>query len=85
MYKLKADKLVEVLNDADISLDLKEKLLKEISSSNEMNDILKRELPYWEFIYGLSLICGLLSNMKKEILDLIGDDKTINSLYLSKK
>jgi len=36
------------------------------------------QLPHWELILGLSLLCGMISHSRDEILKKIGDKNTWN-------
>lgn len=40
----------------------------------------EKQIPRWELIYGLSLICGIIKQDEEDTLELLGNSKTWNNL-----
>ena len=61
---------------------LKNNWLKEVNlfKDKERVSLLEKQIPYWEMVFGLSLLCSLLIYYREELLKLGQNFKTWNEL-----
>lgn len=77
MIKMKVDSLKAVFDEHQIEHAEREARAQEILANEELLRKLEEEqLPHWQLILGLSLLCGFLTIKKEEALKLLGNKKS---------
>jgi hypothetical protein len=59
-----------IFDEANYTEERKKEELMEIFKSPEKQEIINKQLPYWELITGLCLICGMIVHKKDRIVEL---------------
>jgi hypothetical protein len=79
MVKSKIERLKSVFQEHELSLEEQNDQAKILLSDKDM---LKRweddQLPHWELICGLTLLCGMISHRREEILNQISKKTSCN-------
>lgn len=56
-----------ILDEVDYSEEIKKEYLLEIFKNPEKQKIINKQLPYWELITGLCIMCGIIVHKKDKI------------------
>lgn len=77
------DKITAIKKELDLTgwtEDEKKKFVIEMFSEDDKKEALKKQIPFWELIYGLSFLCGLLAHDKQNITRLTNNINTLAEL-----
>lgn len=80
----KIDYATTILDKSDLDQDSKNELLRKVFEDQKKIEMMKREVPYWELIYGLVFLCGLIVHQKENIKKLTSDIVILGQLLDSK-
>lgn len=77
MIKMKVDSLEAMFDEHQVDHAERKKRAQEILANKDLLRKLEEEqLPHWQLILGLSLLCGFLAMKKEETLKLLGNKKS---------
>lgn len=67
LVTMKIGKIKESFKNAGYSDEQTNKALENLSNDKERMDIINKQIPHWELIYGICLICGMIINSTEQI------------------
>ncbi|TSJ41487.1 hypothetical protein [Fluviicola chungangensis] len=67
LVTMKIGKIAHTLKNAGYSDEEKNKVLADLPNDKENMDIINKQIPHWELIYGICLICGMIVNSTEQI------------------
>jgi len=77
MIKMKVDTLEELFERHNFDQEMRQKKAEEILANDELLRKLEEEqLPHWQLILGLSILCGVLAMKKDEVLKALRQRKS---------
>lgn len=79
----KAVSLSSIFEERQLSEDQKRSELVELFEKSENIDIINKQLPYWELLTGISLLCGVILHSKEQLSKLILGIQTWNNLSIN--
>lgn len=85
MMELKMKNIEWVFDENNLTNEEKKEQLNSIIENKELMDRLEKQIPRWELIYGLSLICGFIKHEEEGTAKLLSDSKTWNNLNTKNK
>lgn len=71
MMKIKLDSINTIFDEHNLSIEDQKKILSQIKDDNKTKESLEKQIPNWELLYGICLLCGLISYQR---------DKKINKI-----
>lgn len=80
MVELKLENIERAFDEHNLTDEEKREQLKSLVENKKLMDSVEKQVPRWELIYGLSLICGIIKHEEEETIKLLGNSKTWNSL-----
>jgi len=76
MIELKVLTIKSIFDQHNLTSDEKKTHVENILKNKELDESLELQVPHWELIYGLSLICGMLAYQKERTLKVLKGEKT---------
>jgi len=76
LVELKSLSIENIFDEHNLEQVEKESIVNNLLTNKKLLASIERQVPHWELIYGLSLICGLLSSQKVNTLKALGSSKT---------
>lgn len=80
MLNYKIEGVKNVLNKLNWSPEKKQETLKKKIKEKANMELMEKQLPFWELVYGLTFLCGLLAYEKASILKLTKEIETLSDL-----
>lgn len=74
MINLKLESLKYLFDKYELTEDQRREYLVSLTEDKELMAKIENQIPHWELIYGLSLICGLISYQKTKYKDKTGQN-----------
>ncbi len=68
------------LAESDLNNEEKQKMLEGIFQDEKNIRLLEQQIPFWELLYGLTLLCGLLVDKRNKIDKLMCEINTLGDL-----
>ena len=85
MMELKMHDINRVFEENGLTSEEKMEQMNTLVGNKELMDKLEKQIPRWELIYGLSLICGMIKHEEEMTVELLGNSKTWNDLNRKRK
>jgi len=73
LVKFKADLVKKILDESEIEEEAKKEIFEKTFKDKDKLEILEKQIPFWELVYGLSLLCGLIVYYKDKTSKLTKD------------
>jgi len=80
MMELKIENIKRIFDESGLTDEQKREQWKSLVEDKELMDKVEKQIPRWELIYGLSLICGVIKHEEEETIKLLGESRTWNNL-----
>lgn len=80
MMELKIENIKRIFDESELTDDQKREQWNSLVENKELMNSIEKQIPRWELIYGLSLICGIIKHEEEETMKLLGKSKTWNNL-----
>lgn len=80
MMELKMENIKRIFDESGFTDEEKREQWNRIVENKELMDSVETQIPRWELIYGLSLICGIIKINEEDTMELLGNSKTWNNL-----
>lgn len=80
LVSMKIGQIVDSFKKAGFSDEQKNKALEDLTNDQEKLDIINKQIPHWELIFGICMICGMIINSTERISKLKTGIKTWDDL-----
>lgn len=70
LVTMKIGKITESFKNAGYSDEQKNKALEDLSNDKERMEIINKQIPHWELMFGICMICGMIVNSTERITKL---------------
>lgn len=80
MLKIKLENIRQIFDENQVDEESRRKLIEELVADKKRMASLESQVPHWELIYGLSLVCGFIVHEREQISILIKKGSTWGSL-----
>lgn len=80
MMELKIENIKRIFDEHNLTDEQKREQWKSFVENKELMDSVEKQIPSWELIYGLSLICGIIKHEEEETIKLLNYSKTWSDL-----
>lgn len=80
MISLKTENLIHYFQQINLSKDEQAEQISGLLGNSKLMDSIEGQLPRWQLIYGLSLICAIIKHEEDGIATLLANNKTWSAL-----
>lgn len=80
MMELKIENVNRTFDEYYLTDEEKKKLWKGLMEDKDLLGDIEAQIPLWELIYGLSLICSIIKLEEEQSVELLGNSKTWSSI-----
>lgn len=84
MLELKIGNVKRIFDEHNLSDEQQIEQWQSFMENKELAESIEKQIPFWELIYGLSLICGIIKHYEEETIKLLGHAKTWSHLSIKK-
>lgn len=67
LVKAKAENIRQIFHKNEVKPDIQKKIIDDLLADKDKLEVLNSQVPHWELIYGLSLLCGLIAHEKSRL------------------
>lgn len=85
MMEVKIENIKRIFDEHNLTDEQKKEQWENLVEDKELMESVEKQIPLWELIYGLSLICGIIKHAEEATIKLLNDSKTWSNLSLKIK